>query len=259
MARLNFHEGAKSAVRARGRRYGRMVVCAVLCGLTALATIGIMLLGHRPPQYQPPAPDTSREVSRYLTHYLAPNFHNNIQIDQPFEVVVDQTELNKLIADGRGLRVEWPVVLGGVKFSAPMVVLSDEQVVLMGAVDVGFSVVVTVVLAPRLDEQGRLWLTVKKVKAGAVNVTRVARGIASRVMAAEVSELKYKGWLEDLSAGLIYNRPYDPVFPVPRYKKQIRLTGARLSNGRLVLRFEPAGPIEDGRGGEPQGVSPARL
>ena len=64
-------------------------------------------------------------------------------------------------------------------------------------------------------------------------------------MASQSEGIKHKQWLNDLSGAFLENKPYDPVFPVPTYKKYIRLTRADLSDGKLIVGFEPAGDMED--------------
>ncbi len=214
-----------------------------LCGLVTAVVICLALVMYRPGEYKPLKPTNGEQVSPYLTHYLAPNFHNNIQIDRPFEIIVDQAELNKLIADGQTLGWTWPVILNGVAFHAPMIVLDDEEILLMGKVDIGLPVVVTIVIAPEVDDRGLFHLNIRRVSAGAMNITALAQKIGGRIMAAQAKNLKEDQWLRDLSGAFLQNKPYEPAYPVPLYKKYIRLSKVGKHKGELLLFFTPAGAM----------------
>ena len=82
-----------------GLRTGLRVLCIAIIVLAVVCVAGIYLLTHVPGEYQPLRPPPTDEVSPYLTHYLAPNFHNNIQLDEPFDVVAAQKGLNEIIVD----------------------------------------------------------------------------------------------------------------------------------------------------------------
>jgi len=229
--------------RARPRAWPRVLV-GVICAGVVLATLALVLFTYRPAGYQPPPATPDEAVNTYLTHELAPAFYNNVQIDEPFEVIVDQDKFNQLVADGRDLGWAWPVTLNGVTFSAPVVRFYKGGVALMGQVDVGIPIVITVEARPELDDKGLLVLNLEKVKAGAVNVTRLAKSLCGQIMAAQAAQLEDSQWLQDLAGACLENRPYDPRFPVPPCRKYIRLTGFDLADHQLRLRFRPAGKIE---------------
>lgn len=217
------------------------VFCTGIIVFAAGAVLTVYLFTQIPRHYHPLAPVAREQVNPYLTHYLAPNFHNNIQLDEPFEVIVLQHELNEIIVDERSLGWSWPVYLNGLTVSAPSVVFVPKTVYLMATVDyAGFPVVVTVVASPTLDEQGMLSLNVRKVKAGAVGVTPLARYVAGRVIAAWMPLVEKNQWLKDLEGAVLQNEPFLPVFPVYQGDKSIRLTSAEMNTKRLVLTFVPA-------------------
>ena len=216
----------------------------LICVIAVLITLGFVLVTYRPAGYRPFPPADDEEVNQYLTHELAPAFYNGINCAEPFNVDIDQDKLNQLIADGRDLGWDWPVMLNGVTFSAPMVQLDDEFLALMGQVDIGIPVIVTIRARPHLDDNGLLTLNLDQVKAGAINVTGLAKGIAGQIMATEAAQLEESQWLEDLAGACLENRPYDPRFPVPPERVYIRLTHVEMAEGRLQLRFEPAGKMD---------------
>jgi len=218
----------------------RRVLCIAVIVLAVACVLGVYLLTHVPGEYQPLDPPPTDEVSPYLTHYLAPNFHNNIQLDKPFDVVVIQKGLNEVIVDENSLGWAWPYSLNGVVISAPSVVFQQDTIMLMGTVDyAGFPIVITVIAAPKLDENGLLTLGIQKVNAGAVNITLLARFIARQVVAHQLRILPDTQWLRDLDGALADDIPFDPVFPTYDSEKQIRLTKAEITTGNLLLGFAP--------------------
>jgi len=222
-------------------RTGLRVLCITIIALAVACVVGIYLLTHVPGEYQPLRPPPTDEVSPYLTHYLAPNFHNNIQLDEPFDVVVAQKGLNEIIVDENSLGWAWPYSLNGVVISAPSVVFQQDTIMLMGTVNyAGFPVVITVIGMPALDENGLLSLNIQKVNAGAVNITLLARFIARQVVAHQLRALPETQWLKDLDGALTDNKSFDPVFPTYDSEKQIRLTKAEITSGKLLLGFAPA-------------------
>jgi len=243
MAAYNRLSPTGPAPGPKHRRRWPVVLVAGICLLAVLLTLGYVLLTYRPAGYLPIPPSNDDQVNPYLTHELAPAFYNNIQIDKPFEVIVHQDKLNQLVADGRDLGWTWPVTVSGVTFSAPIVRFEADRITLMGQVDVGVPIVVTITAQPELDAEGRLVMNFRKIKAGAINITGPARHIAGQIMLAQAATLKESDWLRDLAAACLENAPYDPKFPVPAYEKYIRLTGLELGPGRLRLRFDPAGPM----------------
>ncbi len=207
--------------------------------LIVLMTVFLMST-HTPGRYQPAAPPDTNQVSPYLTHYLAPSFYNNIQLDEPFELVVEQKGLNEIIADGSLLDCQWPVDLNGVTFQAPAVALLPETIMLMGTVNFAdLPIVMTIVLKPKIDEAGRLYLNFQGVKAGVLDITFPAKIIAKKVFAAQVqaTDDQDNDWLKNLAAAVLDNKPFDPVFLA--YKKEIRLTKAKIENSKVILIFTP--------------------
>jgi hypothetical protein len=225
--------------RSKHRKVALHILCVVSAVVVAVIIVCLALLTHRPGQYQPLPRTTSEAVNPYLTHYLAPQVNNNIQIDKPFEVIVPQKELNEIIADEDSLGWSWPVKLNGVTFDKPIVIFASKRILLMGTVDyAGFPIVVTIIADPVLDSEGLLSLNVRKVKAGIINITPLAKVIAGKVFAHQVKQHDTEPWLRSLSDALLTNKPFEPVFPTYE-NKYILLTGAEIEQQQLTLRFRP--------------------
>lgn len=215
-------------------------LCIVIIVLAAAAVLAVYLLTYVPKMYKPLTQSRSQEVHPYLTHYLAPNFHNNIQLDRPFEVIVIQKSLNEIIVDETSLGWSWPYELNGVTFSAPSVVFTADTIVLMGTADIlGVPVVFSISASPQLDEKGALTMNFQKITAGALNITRLAQFVASKIITEQLKVVERNQWLKDLEGALSANKPFDPVFPLYNSDRSIRLTKAEISEEKLVLGFEP--------------------
>ena len=214
-------------------------VSVIVLAVAAVALV--YLLTYVPKLYKPLAPTESEEVHPYLTHVLAPNFHNSIPLDIPFYVDVPQKTLNEIIVDEGSLGWSWPYSLNGVTFSAPSVVFTADSIVLMVTIDyAGFPIVVSIIGSPKLDDEGMLALNIEKVTAGAVNITGLTRYIAGRIIPEQLKVVEDDQWLKDLEGSIQSNAPFDPVFPVIGSDKHIRLTKAEIAEGELVLGFAPA-------------------
>lgn len=200
----------------------------------------LFLMTRKPKIYQPYEKITTEVVNPYITHYLAPEFHNNVQIDKPFRIIVPQKNINEVVVDG-SLDWEWPVDLGPVVVSAPAVSFITDEILLMATVKYGvFEFVLTVGARPVIDEAGLMQLNFQKLMAGVVDISYIARPIACKLLAQELEGLPIDhdtAWIKDLHDAVAENKPFEPVWPV--YEDAIKLTEVKVVNGRLTLMFEP--------------------
>lgn len=199
----------------------------------------LVLLAHRPELYHPTAPANPNVVSPYLTHRLGPDFYNQVQLDEPFELVVDQAGLNDIFS-----RAVWPMQFDGVSFATPTVVFGEGQVSVMGQVEYKrLSSVVTAVARPGLDGQGRLNFNIQSVWLGALPITPVAKAVAEAVVdqylpaGSEVTDPA-----REIAAAALNNEPFEPVVSIEGYT--VRLERLTIEPGQARLRLAPV------RGGE---------
>jgi len=224
--------------RSNRRKVALHILCVVSAVVVTVIIVCLAMLTHRPRQYQPQRQTKREAVHPYLTYYLS-QVNNNTQIDKPFEVIVPQKELNEIIADEDSLGWSWPVQLNGVTFDRPIVIFAPKRILLMGTVDyAGFPIVVTVIADPALDSRGLLSLNLRKVKAGMINITPLAKFIAGKVFAHQINKHDTELWLRSLCDALLANKPFEPVFPTYE-NKDILLTGAKIEQQLLTLRFRP--------------------
>jgi len=218
-----------------------LLVIAVLAISTVIATF-FFGLTRTPKIYTPlPTPETG-EVSIYFTNHIAPEFFNNVQLDKPFSLLIEQQGFNEIIADGTVFGWDWPTDLNGVTFTAPAAIFTKNRILLMGTVRwAAIPVVVTIVIDPTLDEHGMLTMNFQQITAGALNITPLAKYIATKIIKNQLETAKTDindHWLKGLNHAFIENKPFDPVFPSYE-EKHVRITKLKIENQNLTLTFEP--------------------
>jgi hypothetical protein len=176
-------------------------------------------------------------VPQYLTHKLGPEFYNNIQLDEPFKILVDQNGLNEIVT-----MWEWPIDMGLVVIETPSASFESGQIQLFGKINFGrFPVITTVAFHPELTEDGLLRLNLENIKAGMLNITPLGKTIIIKLMDAELNaapeDFDYQ-WLEDLRAAIAENKAYDPLYPV-NDETSIRVSEFELGDDQLDLLFTP--------------------
>jgi hypothetical protein len=223
----------KQTQKKKSKKKALRALCVASALIIAAVITTLAMVLHTPQGYQPLPPSQDNQVSPYLTHKLAPDVHNNIQLDKPFDIIVPQDGFNEIIALG-----EWPQLFGDVTISRPAVAFAENTIVVMGTITIsGLKSVITIITEPKLDDAGLLALNLKKVKAGSFNITGFAKLLTSRIMNAQLENMPEEEWLRNLAAAVSDNKPFEPVFPA--YDKRIRLTNASIEDRELTLRFIP--------------------
>lgn len=205
----------------------------------AIASIIFALLLYKPSRYGSHGVESSSDpperVHPYLTR-LSSEFYNGAQQGKPFELVILEEGINATIS-----RSKWPLESEGVTFSAPVVLFVPDSVVLMGTASIrGADFVVSIVLQPKVDQQGLLGLQVTKVKVGAMNITPLAKMIAKKMyqhrlatVPIDIDDLRTK-----IAASLLNDEPFEPVFKVE--DKKVRVEKITVTQGKLILHLVPA-------------------
>jgi hypothetical protein len=200
----------------------------------------LTLLFHTPDRYAPADIDSfDREpgqVSPYLTHELSPQFYNGSQRGEPFELVITQNGINEIVA-GWG----WPRMSDGAMLYAPAVVFEPNSVVLMGTVSVkSVDFVVTIVLQPVINEESLANLRISEVKAGAMNITPLAKWMAKKMYAERIGTVKVdtKSIEAQIAASLLNGESFEPVFEVD--ERKVRIEKITVEQEKLTVRLVPA-------------------
>jgi hypothetical protein len=207
-----------------------------------VAAVLILLFLHKPSQYHPAAPagpnPDGQQVDPYFHRDLSSKFYNGAQNQRPFEMVVLDQALNEALA-----RLNWSEQSGDVKLSTPQVFFQPGHILLMGTATVeGAELVITIELAPRMDDQGNLNLAVDKVKVGAIPVTLVVKPMARKMYRERVESMPIdrEDWRTKAVASLLNEEPFEPVLRVE--DKWVRLQSFDITHGKLTARFVPFKP-----------------
>jgi len=229
--------GTDSEIRKKTRL--RKLAIWLLIDLIVLVVV-FGLLHHKPGRYDPSVFGSGEhkpgQVSTYLTHELLPKIHNEAQLGEPFSMVITQEGINEIVA-GLG----WPKMSDGAMLYAPAVLFVPGGVILMGTASIkGVEFVVTIVLKPKINEQGLLNLHVAKVKVGAMNVTPLARIMAKKMYAQRLATTRIdtEAMQTKIAASLLNEEPFEPVFKVDNRK--VRVEEIAIYEENLAARLVPA-------------------
>lgn len=186
-----------------------------------------------PRAYLPLAPDNPEEVSPYLTHKLGPDFFNQAQLYEPFELVIEQQGLNDIISRG-----DWPQQFGEVVASTPMIVFENGTIYLMSRISsYGMSSMLTITARPTQDEKGRVNMNILSVRLGLLPFTSIAARLAEKAVDDAADELADYPELKPILQALISNTSFEPVFCISKQRVWVRRFS--LEPGLLRLQMVP--------------------
>ena len=208
-----------------------------LWGLGAVAT-GVLggiciLFWYTPRAYQPVEPENPEQVSIYLTHELGPDFFNQIQQNEPFELIISQVGLNDIASQW-----DWPQQFGDMSFSDPYVVFSDQSILLMGTLTYnGVSSVVSITAFPDMNPDGKINLNIPSVRLGMVPVTALVTKLAQKAFDDNRSCFEKDPKAAENVQAIIHNEPFDPVFWFPEH--WVRISSFSIERSTLKLTLLP--------------------
>jgi hypothetical protein len=202
---------------------------AVIGGFLLLtAAILIILIAYSPRSYTPIVPENPQEVSPYLTHTLGPDFYNNVQLDEPFELIVDQAGLNDIFS-----HYPWPLAFDGISIYMPMIHISPEQTILMAQVDFkGLSTILSIYGSPCLDSEGKMNLNIQSVYLGALPITPLARHLAQQYVS---ENFDLNDPIEAVNLAIVTNQPFDPIVYISDHAARITKLTIEPARARLIL------------------------
>ncbi len=218
-------------------RIKRLVIWLTI-DFIVMVTIFILLM-YRPGQYNPivPGPESyeSEQVSKYWTHQLLPEIHNNSQLGRPFDVILTQEGINDIIS-----RANWPIQSEGIMFYSPAALFVPGTVLLMGTADVrGVEFIITIELVPMIDEDGFMNLQVAKMKIGAMNITPIAKAIAKKMYSQRLAAfpIDTQDFRAKIIGSLLNDEPFEPVFRIG--ENRVRVEKIDIEQSRLIARMTP--------------------
>ncbi len=205
----------------------------ILGGLAVLILITCLLLFYKPAYSIPPETIESTEVSPYLTHILLPQFYNGMQRNEPFDMTITGSGINDII-----VRSQWPQEINGLSFMPAKLFFARDNIVLVTTVDTGKAkFVITIIIQAMLDENGLLNLQIQKIKAGAVNITFLAKTIARKLYQITTGKIDTSRMDEQIAASLLDGVPFEPVLEID--DKKVRIQKITVEQGDLKLSLIP--------------------
>ena len=220
------------------RRFSKIltIILSVLLIATILLVALTLMLFHKPAGYEPLPVSDANEVSRHLTHDIAPTLYNNLQNPEPFELVLTQQAVSDIVARGK-----WPKDIGdGLTIFAPRVYFADDAVVLMSLMELaGRKMVLTVVGNAWLDEQKLLNLNIEMIKLGSVNIRPIAMSVAADIYKTETAAdpNSIDDLTKNIADALLHDKPFTPEF---QYQDtRARITDIKIEPTRLTLQLTP--------------------
>jgi hypothetical protein len=196
--------------------------------------IGIVILfGYSPSAYAPTQPENPRQVSVYLTHQLGPDFVNQVQLDQPFALVIEQAGLNDIIS-----RWPWPQQLGELAFSDPVVMFSGESIILMGQLKYkDIASVISMQAMPVMNDAGDICLNIQSIRLGMLPVTPFIATLARKAFEDNASLFEGEPDLQTTVDAVLRNDYFDPTFWF--FDRRVHVTDFSLQPGMLHLTLTP--------------------
>lgn len=202
-------------------------------GLAVLILISWLLLFYKPAYSIPPEAIESTEVSPYLTHILLPQFYNSMQRNEPFDMTITDSGINDII-----VRSQWPKEINGLSLMPVKLFFVRDNIVLVTTVNTGkVKFVITIFIQAMLDENGLLNLQIQKIKAGAVNITFLAKIIVRKLYQSDILEINSGRVDEQIAASLLDGVPFEPVFEIE--DKKVRIQKITIEQGDLKLSLMP--------------------
>jgi len=224
----------KSQTETRKRRSRPLRWFGYVCLLLLIVGGGVVVLfRHTPSAYRPEPVSHPEQVSPYLTHKLGPDFINQVQLNEPFELLIEQEGLNDIIS-----RQDWVEEFDEFSFTDPVILLYADTIRLMGTLDYkGISSVVTVIAQPRMNPDGTIWLNIQSIRLGVVPVTKLVGVLARNAFEQSRDYFVDQPQLEQIVDAAVRNEPFQPVFDIDG--QTVRITGMTLSPQQLQLTIKP--------------------
>ncbi|OQY07079.1 MAG: hypothetical protein B6I25_02560 [Planctomycetales bacterium 4572_13] len=208
-----------------------------LWGLSAVA-MGVLggvciLFWYTPRAYKPVRTENAEQVSIYLTHELGPEFFNQVQRDEPFELIIPQSGLNDIAGQW-----DWPQQFGDLSFSDPYVIFSDRSILLMGTLTYeGVSSVISITALPAMNLDGKISMNIQSVRLGMVSVTTLVTKLVQKAFDNNRSCFDGDPKAAENIQAIIHNEPFDPVFWFP--DDRVRISNFTIKQGSLKLTLLP--------------------
>lgn len=201
--------------------------------LLSIIVAVIIMLYRKPRSYQPIRPDNPEQVSLYLTHRLGPDFYNQVQLDEPFELVIEQNGLNDIVS-----RIRWPQQFGHISFSEPVIHFTGNSIILMGNLEINkVRSVLSVICSPQMAPDKTINMNIQSIQMGRMPVKAVVLKLAQSIFEQNLDAFSEDPEAAAIVQGIIQNQSFVPIFWIANYK--VRITDFTLEPALLRLTLEP--------------------
>jgi len=207
----------------------------------AVLALLLTLLLYKPAGYKPIDIIPTKKVSKYLTNVLYPQIYNGAQLGQPYNVTLTQQGANNIIAHS-----SWPKYSAGAVISKPQAQFLPHKILFRGTVTLkSIDFIVTIAIKTQFNKKGLLNLNISQIKVGALNVTPLAKIIASKMYSKQTSntEIDPDNWGIKLAASLLKDKPFEPVVEVKDVFAQgdvkVRIKNITVKKEKLIFHLEP--------------------
>lgn len=172
---------------------------------------------YQPKAYHPTAPSNPQQISPYLTHKLGPDFFNQVQLDKPFILEIEQDGLNDILS-----REPWPQPLGDAMFGDPVIIFNEGSISLMGTLEYkGVSSVLTMQSEPFQTPQGQISLNIRSIHLGILPIKTLVAKLAQKAFQDNIDAFEGEPEAKAITESIIKNGPFDPVFSISGRKVKI--------------------------------------
>lgn len=204
----------------------------VILAIVLVVILLLVLITVKPGRYRPFTARDPDLVSPYLTHKLVPQFVNDVQLDEPFDMIIEQDGLNDIVS-----RIGWFDDSGRVTVSAPSILFKPGEVFVMATVKAaGVPTVVTVIAEPAV-ESGMIVFNLQSVKFGSMPMTPVAKRIVRKMIDEQMAGVGEDDKGKQFWRALLDNKPFDPTFEIEGTK--IKIANAKFEKQKLTVTILP--------------------
>lgn len=210
----------------------------ILFAVSLFSTAIFLLLLTRKPMDFVSYENDSNTVSPYLTHILAPQFWDNLQIGEPFSLKIEQNGLNDIISRDSFVSGGWPILYDKVKVFAPVIIFKQGSLAVIAKTELlGVAMYFTVDGQAQIDADGACRVIINQIKVGNVDMTAVGMAFARKMLSEYTADE-----IETLSAdekkiyNIIHGLGFEPVFSFSNTK--VRVSAIDLQPETAIIEFQ---------------------
>lgn len=220
--------------KTTGKGFWLWAVGAVTAGV--LTGICILFL-YTPKAYRLVGAKETEQVSLYLTNELGPKFNNQVQLGEPFELIISQSGLNEII--NQDFMIQY---FENIPLSDPYIAFSNQSILLMGTLTYErVSSVISITAFPTMDTNGNINMNIQSIRLGMMPATTLVTKLAQKIFDYNRNSFEQDPKAEEQVQAIIRNEPFEPIFlfSTDYYKYWVRISNFSIEQGSLKLTLSP--------------------